>query len=137
MKLIPILILSIAGVCVGQQSEPVPIMQNKVEVKPAPLKCGKYEHNVGEGLSNCHGDPDHPNSNIAICTPVVDCAPDLHTMTEKEYQGWQLVQATQQEVNKALKQYILENDEQLKAIMQRLAKLEKKAQAGSKEGRKP
>ena len=95
--------------------------------RPQPPKCGEWEH-VEHMVC-----PDRQYVGCAQTQPSRDyCAPDLHTMTEKEYRGWRRVQATRQEVNDALKQYILDNEAQLKAIMERLAKLEKKAQAGSK-----
>ncbi len=53
---------------------------------PETPTCPKYQHNSSDGLQNCYGDLKHPDSNIAICTPVVNCVDDIHTVTEKEWQ---------------------------------------------------
>ena len=93
MKYLSILLLLSAGVCVGQQptctvnaSSADPNSNSvKCEPQPAPLKCGKYEHPEATDCNTC--DP-----KIHICTLMnyinvpAHCAPDLHTVTEREWQ---------------------------------------------------
>lgn len=82
--------LVIAGVCSAQQPEPIGVMQNKVEVKPAPLKCGKYEHVEHWPDGQCGPEWCDKDGNVcfANCPPPPPdrCVPDLHTVTEKEWQ---------------------------------------------------
>ena len=51
---------------------------------PAPLKCGKYQHEITpRGQHDCHV----VNGNLIQCTedPPV-CADDMHVVTEREWQ---------------------------------------------------
>ena len=58
--------------------------------------------------------------------PHAICADDLHTVTEKEWQSWIYVQKTQQDVNQALKEYILTTSVTLREMKARLKALEKR-----------
>ena len=100
MKLLSILLLLSAGGCVGQQpcsdcKLPSWVPESKVtavivpDPQPAPLKCGKYEHVVHE-LAHCENtcSPDSwiCNSSCKAIPERSYCAPDLHTVTEREWQ---------------------------------------------------
>ena len=93
---------------------------------PAPLKCGKYQRTVKSPTQSCKADPSDKTGMIVICedTNPPYCEDIMHVVTEAEWQGWLLVQKTQQEVNAGLKEYILANDAQRKLIERRLRKLE-------------
>jgi len=65
------------------------IKQSALEkAAPAPLKCGQYEH-VEHIEGYCHSASCKGNfacPAIAVCDAPVDrCAPDLHTVTEKDW----------------------------------------------------
>ncbi len=102
MKSLAIWIVLCVG-CWGQQvyispsaGKPETIIKGKWETVPAPLKCGKYEH-VDPGV--CHASSKDPD---VICDKP-HCAPDLHTVTEKE---WQELQAELKTLRTAILQQI-------------------------------
>ena len=76
-----------------------------------PLACGKYQHEQKT--------PGH-----VIGTWQDICVDDLHVVTEKEWQGWLYVQKTQQDVNRALGEYVIENEARQRKIVARLKALE-------------
>lgn len=59
---------------------------NAESAKPVPLVCGKYQHEVEQGFKTCRHLPDNPPG-IVTCDPKpVQCADDLHVLTEREWQ---------------------------------------------------
>jgi hypothetical protein len=82
MKL-SIVLLCCATACWGQQAEGHGCLSSEhcFDKAPAPLKCGKYQHvEAVQSLCPC-------DKNGCTCLPpTAKCAPDLHTVTEKEWQ---------------------------------------------------
>lgn len=63
------------------------------QTTPKPLQCGKYQH-IQHWAARCGPSPDMCDSEsmvceaVSICTPPPpdQCVPNLHTVTEREWQ---------------------------------------------------
>lgn len=94
------------------------------------LHCEKYQHQQYTP-AHCANTCDPESS---ICTtgclyvPADNrCVEDVHVVYEREWQAWMYVQKTQQDVNEALRKYILANEAKHRITQARLKVLEAKA----------
>ena len=111
IRRIEIAVLLIASVSGWGQEQPTTSnleTWKALEARPAPLKCDRYEVATWGMKDGKYGEM---------------CAPIMHTVTEKEWKRWLEVQRTQQEVNNALKAYILDNDAQRESLQHELKAL--------------
>jgi len=127
VKMLAWIVLGIGIACAGQQPHtelnknygssgsvyagqlPVP--------KVAPLKCQKYEH-VEHWPGNCGPAPCDASGCFWVCTmpPPDHCAPDLHVVTEKEWQELLYDRQKSMEVEEKLLECISDLRAQMKAL---------------------